>query len=141
MKLSVSSFIAGALFGAGLTVSQMINPYKVISFLDISGQFTGQWDPSLAFVMLGALIITFIGYRFVLKKGSPLFGEKFHLPTKFSIDKPLIIGAVLFGVGWGIAGLCPGPALAGIGLNGVNGIIFLTSMLVTIGLYRKFLTS
>lgn len=141
MKLSVSTFIAGALFGAGLTVSQMINPYKVISFLDISGQFTGQWDPSLAFVMLGALIITFIGYRFVFKKDSPLFGETFHLPTNFSIDKPLIIGAVLFGVGWGIAGLCPGPALAGIGFNGVNGIIFLASMLVTIGLYRKFFTS
>jgi len=97
MKLSVSTFFAGLIFGAGLTVSQMVNPTKVIAFLDI----TGDWDPSLAFVMGGALIVTFIGYKFVLKSTTPLFEKNFRLPTRKDIDTPLLLGAALFGIGWG----------------------------------------
>lgn len=132
MKLPLSTFLAGLIFGLGLTISQMVNPEKVISFLDI----TGDWDPSLAFVMGGALLTTFFGYRFVLKKPSPLFSEKFRLPTRRDIDKPLIIGASLFGVGWGLVGLCPGPALANLTFAGQNGIIFIMSMLLSVIVFR-----
>lgn len=132
MKLSLSTFIAGLIFGAGLTVSQMVNPTKVIAFLDI----TGDWDPSLAFVMGGALLVTFIGYKFVLKSRTPFFDERFRLPTRKDIDGPLIIGAALFGIGWGLAGLCPGPALASLSFAGQNGLIFVASMLGSIAAFR-----
>lgn len=132
MKISLSTFIAGLLFGAGLTVSQMVNPDKVISFLDIFGN----WDPSLAFVMGGAMIVTFMGYKLVLKNAAPFFEEKFRLPTRKDIDSPLILGAALFGIGWGLAGLCPGPALASLSFAGYNGLIFVASMLVSIILFR-----
>lgn len=133
MKLPLSTFIAGLLFGAGLTVSQMVNPDKVISFLDLAGD----WDPSLAFVMGGALIVTFIGYKLILKNAAPFFEKKFRLPTRKDIDSPLIIGAALFGIGWGVAGLCPGPALANLSFAGYNGLIFVASMLVSIVLFRR----
>ncbi len=132
MRLSISTFISGLLFGGGLTVSQMVNPNKVMSFLDIFGD----WDPSLAFVMGGALIVTFIGYRLVLKRERPLFEDGFRLPTRTDIDPPLLIGAGLFGVGWGLAGLCPGPALASATFGGINAYIFLGTMIMTILLYR-----
>jgi uncharacterized membrane protein YedE/YeeE len=132
MKLSVSTFIAGLIFGAGLTVSQMVNPSKVIAFLDIFGD----WDPSLAFVMGGALLVTFLGYKVVLRSPAPLFDERFRLPTRKDIDSPLIIGAALFGIGWGLAGLCPGPALASLSFSGQNGFIFVASMLGSIIAFR-----
>ncbi len=132
MRLPVSTFIAGLLFGGGLTISQMVNPEKVIAFLDI----TGNWDPSLAFVMGGALIVTFIGYRLALKRETPFLEGRFRVPTRKDIDAPLILGAALFGIGWGLAGLCPGPALAGIGFAGTNGLIFVASMITTVALYR-----
>ena len=132
MKLSLSTFIAGLIFGVGLTISQMINPAKVLAFLDISGD----WDPSLAFVMGGALITTFIGYKFILRNSTPLFEKGFQLPTRKDIDAPLIIGASLFGIGWGLVGLCPGPAISGVGISGINGLIFLGTMIGTVILYR-----
>ena len=137
MKLSVSTFIAGLLFGAGLTVSQMTNPQKVISFLDV----TGDWDPSLAFVMGAALLVTFIGYKFVLRApttfiSSPFFDTRFRLPTRSDIDIPLIAGAALFGIGWGLAGLCPGPALAALSFAGPNALIFTAAMVAAIAAYR-----
>lgn len=132
MKLSLSTFIAGAFFGAGLTVSQMVNPDKVISFLDISGD----WDPSLAFVMGSALAVTFVGYKIVLKNNAPFFEDRFRLPTRKDIDAPLIFGAALFGIGWGLAGLCPGPALASLSFAGVNSLIFVAAMLATMTIYR-----
>lgn len=132
MRLPISTFIAGLLFGGGLTVSQMVNPKKVISFLDI----TGDWDPSLAFVMGGALLVTLVGYSFVLKRSEPLFDEKFRLPTRKDVDAPLLIGAALFGAGWGLAGLCPGPALASASFAGMNAYIFVGTMVVTIFIYR-----
>ena len=136
MRLPISTFIAGLLFGGGLTVSQMVNPAKVISFLDI----TGDWDPSLAVVMGGALIGTLLGYQLVLKRKGPLFDEKFRLPTRKDIDGPLIMGAALFGIGWGLAGLCPGPALASASFAGLNAYIFVGTMVATIFIYR-FITS
>ena len=132
MKLRLATFFAGLLFGLGLTVSQMVNPEKVIAFLDIFGD----WDPSLAFVMGGALVVTLIGYRFVLKSAKPLFEAKFRLPEKRDIDKRLIIGSGLFGVGWGLSGLCPGPALANFSFGGNNAIIFTISMVATIAVFR-----
>lgn len=132
MRLPISTFIAGLLFGGGLTVSQMVNPEKVISFLDI----TGDWDPSLAFVMGGALIVTLVGYRLVLKRKTPLFDETFRLPTRNDIDAPLLMGAAVFGIGWGLAGLCPGPALASASFAGQNAYIFVGTMVATIFAYR-----
>ena len=132
MKISISCLLAGVLFGCGLTVSQMINPAKVISFLDISGN----WDPSLAFVMGAALTITSIGYRTVLKRKIPLLVDKFQLPSRGDADAKLIFGASIFGIGWGIAGLCPGPAIASISFGGNNSIIFVTTMTTTIFIYR-----
>jgi len=134
MKLPLSTFFAGLIFGAGLTISQMVNPEKVISFLDIAGR----WDPSLAFVMGGALVTTFLGYRFVLKNPAPLFADKFRVPTRKDIDKSLIIGALLFGIGWGFVGLCPGPALANLTFAGQNGLIFISSMLLSTIVFRKW---
>lgn len=108
---AIFSLIAGLLFGLGLAVSGMTNPAKVIGFLDV----TGNWDPSLAFVMGGAVLVTAFSFRLVERRPAPIFSDIFHLPTKNDIDRPLISGAAIFGVGWGIAGLCPGPAIASIG--------------------------
>lgn len=132
MKVSLATFFAGLLFGAGLTISQMINPEKVIAFLDVSGN----WDPSLAFVMGGALFVTYIGYKLVLRRSTPLFEGRFRLPTRRDIDAPLVAGAALFGIGWGLAGLCPGPALAALSIGGMNALIFTSVMVATIALYR-----
>lgn len=110
----IASLGCGLLFGVGLTVSQMINPAKVMAFLNLFGD----WDPSLAFVMGGALLATTLGYRIVLGRKAPVLASHFQIPTRKDVDVRLIGGAVLFGVGWGLTGLCPGPAiaLAGTGL-------------------------
>lgn len=103
----IVSLLAGLLFGLGLVVSGMVNPAKVLNFLDIAGS----WDPTLAFVMGGALLVTVPGFRLVLKREAPILDGRFHLPERNDIDLPLVIGAVLFGVGWGLGGFCPGPAV------------------------------
>ncbi|NNE58785.1 MAG: YeeE/YedE family protein [Hellea sp.] len=132
MKQAITGFIAGGVFGAGLLISQMTNPSKVIGFLD----FFGNWDPSLGFVMVGALITTFFGYRWVLKKPAPAFHTTFHLPTSKDIDLSLVSGAALFGIGWGLSGLCPGPAVAASTLGGLDILYFLGPMILTIAVYR-----
>lgn len=116
----------GLIFGIGLVVSGMANPAKVLNFLDVFGT----WDPSLAFVMGGAVIVTFIGYQLVLKRDKPLMAESFHLPTRADIDAPLIIGPVVFGIGWGLGGFCPGPALTAIGLGEMGTLLFVPAMLI-----------
>jgi uncharacterized protein len=107
----VYTFLIGIIFGTGIALSGMANPAKVLNFFDIAGS----WDPSLAFVMGGALLVTFIGYRLVLPRKAPLFDSSFHLPTSKLIDARLVGGAAIFGLGWGISGFCPGGALPALG--------------------------
>ena len=107
MKNSVA-LVCGILFGMGLAVSGMTNTYVVLGFLDLFGA----WDPALAFVMGAAVLTTLVGFRWVLGKGSPIFAGQFYLPTSSEIDKKLLGGAVLFGIGWGLYGYCPGPAIS-----------------------------
>src|SRR5690606_34138225 len=120
MQLAIS-FVCGVLFAFGLALSQMVNPAKVLNFLDVAGQ----WDPTLAFVMGGALLVTIPAFRFILRRPHPLFGQKFYLPSRHDIDARLVIGAIIFGIGWGMAGLCPGPALTAVatGLLPVLGFV------------------
>lgn len=121
----LSAYMIGLIFGLGITVSGMGNPAKVINFFDI----TGSWDPSLALVMAGALMVTFIGYRIVLPRPKPIQDEKFYLPTSRSIDRRLLGGAAVFGVGWGISGFCPGGALPVIGTLQPAVLVFVASLL------------
>ncbi len=131
---ALSGLLAGFLFGIGLAVSQMTNPEKVLAFLDIFGG----WDPSLMFTMGGALVVTAIGFRVVLHRG-PVFSEKLHLPTSKDIDSRLLTGAALFGVGWGIAGYCPGPAVAGLAINPAETVVFILAMIAGSQLERLWM--
>jgi uncharacterized membrane protein YedE/YeeE len=122
----VFSLLAGIIFGAGLTLSDMVNPARVSNFLD----FAGSWDPTLMFVMAGGLAVTTLGYRLIFRRDSPVAGGKFHLPTQRQIDLPLVGGSALFGVGWGLAGICPGPALTDLVTLEPKVFIFVAAMLV-----------
>lgn len=124
--------IAGLLFGLGLTLSRMIDPAKVLGFLDVAGR----WDLSLALVMAGAAGTAAVGFRFVLGRRAPLFAEAFTLPTARRVDRRLLGGAAVFGVGWGLAGLCPGPALADLGLVAWPVFIFVAAMLAGMALFE-----
>jgi uncharacterized membrane protein YedE/YeeE len=126
------SWIVGLIFGLGLGIGGMANPAKVKNFLDVAGTF----DPSLAFVMAGAVIVTFVGYRLVLRERSPLFAEQFHLPTAKKLDASLLIGPALFGIGWGLSGFCPGPAITSLPLMAKGTLIFVPAMLAGVGLAR-----
>lgn len=125
MSFLVNLFL-GLLFGAGLVISGMVDPAKVTNFLDLAGA----WDPSLAFVMAGAVIVAFFGYRVVLKRPAPVVGGKFHLPGVTGIDRRLVTGAAIFGLGWGLSGFCPGPALTGLGLGAPGTLAFVPAMLI-----------
>ena len=131
-------FVIGLVFGIGLLVSGMSNPAKVLNFLDLGGSAAGNWDPSLAFVMAGAVTVTFIGYRLVLRRAGPLFGEKFQLPTRRELDARIITGPAIFGVGWGLAGFCPGPALVALGYGSRAAFIFVAAMFAGMWLARFF---
>ena len=134
MKLIMISLASGILFGAGLVLSQMANPDKVINFLDI----TGNWDPSLIFVMLGALSITLLFFRKILKRPRPLFDGQFYLSSKSVIDNPLLIGAAFFGIGWGISGYCPGPSVAGLGLGTSEAVVMIGSIYLGFMAHRLY---
>ena len=114
MTRLITALIIGSIFGTGLAIAGMLNPSKVVGFLDIFGD----WDPSLAFVMGGGVLLNAIGHRFVMKRKAPVQCATFSMPTSTIIDKPLVIGSAIFGVGWGLAGLCPGPVVASLLLNG-----------------------
>ena len=122
----IFSLLAGVIFGAGLTLSDMVNPARVTNFLDVAGS----WDPTLIFVMAGGLAVTTLGYKFIFRRSSPVVDEQFHLPTQRQIDLPLIGGAALFGVGWGLAGICPGPALTDLVTLEPKVLVFVVAMLV-----------
>jgi uncharacterized protein len=123
-KLSV--FLSGLLFGAGVTVSGMVNPAKVLNFLDIAGT----WDPTLICVMAGGLAVTTAGYRLLFRRDTPLFAKAFAVPATQAIDAPLMAGAALFGLGWGLAGFCPGPAIASLVFGRSEAMLFVGAMLV-----------
>ena len=118
------SLVCGIIFGMGLIISEMINPEKVLGFLNIFRD----WDPSLAFVMIGALIISTPVFHLFKKNDKPLFSSSFSIPTNKEIDKKLIIGSTLFGAGWGLIGLCPGPAITSLALLNISSINFVLSM-------------
>ena len=120
-----AALLAGALFGAGLTIAEMINPRKVLAFLDLAGD----WDPSLALTMGGALLVTAVGYRLVLRRPRPVLDEIFRLPPTRAIDGRLVTGAALFGVGWGLGGYCPGPAISAVAMGAVEPWLFIAAML------------
>ncbi|WP_371377157.1 DUF6691 family protein [Thalassotalea aquiviva] len=123
----IIALISGILFGLGLAISGMVDPEKVMGFLDI----TGNWQIDLAFVMGGALLVFVPGYFLIVKhQDKPILSKKFSLPSKTDIDKPLIVGAVLFGIGWGLAGLCPGPAIASLSYPTADLLYFVAAMLV-----------
>lgn len=123
---TILTLLTGALFGTGIAMSGMANPAKVINFFD----FAGTWDPSLAFVMGGAVIVTFIGYRLVLQRPKPVFEPTFDVPTNQKLDARLMMGAGIFGVGWGIAGFCPGGALPALGTLDSRVVIFVIALIV-----------
>lgn len=127
----ISALCAGLIFGLGLTVSEMVNPAKVLAFLDLFGD----WDPSLAFVMGAAVLVTSIGYRLAWRRRSPVFAERFELPGNRKIDSRLAIGSVLFGIGWGLVGLCPGPALAALSFGGLQAWAFLAALTAGVFLF------
>lgn len=120
MTRLITALIIGAVFGIGLAIAGMLNPSKVSGFLDVFGD----WDPSLAFVMGGGVLVNAIGHRFVMKRKAPIQIATFSMPTSTNIDKLLVIGSVIFGVGWGLAGLCPGPVVASLLLNGQAMLMF-----------------
>jgi len=132
MGRNLSALLAGLVFGLGLTVSQMVNPAKVLAFLDLFGN----WDPSLAFVMGAALAVTAIGYRLAWRRPAPVFADRFQLPGNRRIDARLALGAVLFGIGWGLVGLCPGPAIASLAIGGAPAALFLAAMAAGMALFE-----
>lgn len=122
-KVLIAGLI-GLIFGTGIAVSGMANPAKVLNFFD----FAGTWNPSLAFVMGGALVVTAIGYFFILKRPAPVFDRTFHLPTRKDVDAPLLAGSAVFGIGWGISGFCPGGSIPALGLGEPDALIFVAAM-------------
>lgn len=128
----LTSLVVGLVFGIGLCVSQMINPAKVLGFLDIAGN----WDPTLAFVMAGALVTALPGFLVARRWSSPVLTGRFYLPTRTDIDFSLIAGAVLFGVGWGLVGFCPGPAIAALGFGDTQVMVFMVAMLAGMLFHR-----
>ncbi len=126
------SFVAGLVFGFGLLISGMTNPAKVIGFLDLAGQ----WDPSLALVMAGAIAVGVVAFALVKRRQTTNLGLPMSLPLATHIDRRLVIGSVMFGVGWGLAGICPGPALVLLGAGAAKGLIFVAAMLAGMGLFE-----
>lgn len=122
------SLTSGLIFGIGLILSGMANPAKVQNFLDVFGN----WDPSLAFVMGGAILVTAPGYFLLRKQEKPLFADMFQFPTRTDLDKPLLIGSAIFGIGWGLGGFCPGPALTALSIGSLGTLVFVVAMLVGI---------
>lgn len=128
----VVNLALGLLFGIGLVISRMSDPAKVLNFLDLAGT----WDPSLAFVMGGAVIVAFFGYRLVLKRDRPIVGSSFRIPTRTELEPRIFVGPAIFGFGWGLSGFCPGPALTALGLAAPGTLIFVPAMFVGMWLAR-----
>ena len=132
VKQNVISFVVGFLFAIGLAVSGMTQPQKIIGFFNIS-----HWDPSLIFVMIGAVGVHLISYPLVKRRQSPLLESKWHVPTRRDVTPRLMLGSALFGIGWGLAGFCPGPALASLAAGDVRTVVFVVTMILGMLLFRK----
>lgn len=130
--LVFASLLSGLVFGLGLIVSGMANPAKVLGFLDVAGV----WDPSLAFVMAGAIAVASVAFALARRRSHSLLGAPMQLPSARHIDRRLVIGSLLFGVGWGVAGFCPGPALVGLGMGAGKALVFVAAMLAGMGLFE-----
>ena len=126
MNKNIAALVSGLLFGLGLAVSQMVNPAKVIGFLDVAGR----WDPSLAFVMVGAIGVAFVFFRIILKSPAPKFDPLFKVPDIKAIDRNLIVGSGMFGMSWGLVGFCPGPAISSLAYGRIEPVIFLAAMFI-----------
>ncbi|MDU6819792.1 DUF6691 family protein [Leclercia adecarboxylata] len=131
--LVIFAFLCGLMFGVGLLISGMANPEKVLGFLDLSQP----WDPSLAFVMIGAIAVGIVGFALVKGKKRAFCGVPIMLPANNAIDRTLVVGAILFGLGWGLAGICPGPALVLLGAGVGKGLLFILAMLVGMWLVNR----
>ncbi len=134
MMRNFLTLVSGLLFGLGVTISGMVNPMKVLNFMDITGAF----DPTLLFVMGAGLAVTVVGYRLVLRRQTPIFANRFHLPEITAIDARLLGGAALFGIGWGLSGFCPGPAIASLVFGQMQSIAFVAAMAVGMVVTRAF---
>jgi uncharacterized protein len=134
MAQLAAAFVVGIIFAIGLAVSEMINPARVIGFLDVAGR----WDPTLLLVMTGALAVTVPLFPVILRRSKPLLATQYGLPTQTRIDKRLIFGAAVFGIGWGLAGFCPGPALAALASGSSSVILFVLAMVVGQWLASRF---
>ena len=125
MLMMITALVAGAIFGAGLAIAGMLNPAKVVGFLDIFGM----WDPSLGLVMAGGILVNATGHYFVLRRNRPVFDVRFDLPSSNNIDRQLLIGSTIFGIGWGLAGYCPGPVVASLLFQPADMLPFLVTLL------------
>ncbi len=134
MQKNLYSLFAGLVFGFGVSLSGMTNPNTVINFLDI----TGNWDASLVFVLCSAVITAIIGFRWVLMQPHPVCDTQFHLPTKQTLDSKLLLGSAIFGVGWGLAGYCPGAAIAALATLNQEVYVFVVAMLIGLYFSKKF---
>jgi uncharacterized protein len=132
VRIPIASLVTGTIFGAGLALSDMINPARVLAFLDLAGQ----WDPSLAFVMGGAIVPMVIAYAVSRRMRTPLFDKSFFIPENRLMDSRLLIGAALFGIGWGMVGFCPGPAIAGLVMGAWQPWLFVAAMLGGMWIHR-----
>jgi len=131
MPIILAALSSGLVFGIGLIISGMANPAKVLGFLDLAGA----WDPSLALVMVGAIAVAMLAFRMARARTTSLLGEPLRLPTASHMDRRLVLGSLLFGAGWGIAGFCPGPALVALGLGEVKALVFVIAMLAGMALF------
>ena len=131
-KHVLSALLVGLIFGIGLILGGMTNPAKVIGFLDLFGN----WDPSLAFVMGGAISVGLVAFRIASGRPTSLLGEPMRLPTRKDIDQRLILGSLVFGAGWGLAGFCPGPALVALGTGSIKAMIFVAAMLTGMAVFE-----
>jgi uncharacterized membrane protein YedE/YeeE len=134
---NASALLTGLLFGLGLAISQMVNPNKVLDFLDVSGN----WDPSLLLVMAGAVGVAMLAFRFVVRRGQPLFESEFNLPRLTKVDRRLLVGSAIFGAGWGIGGYCPGPGIAALSAGSVDALVFTAGMVLGSLLYGRLVAS
>jgi uncharacterized membrane protein YedE/YeeE len=129
---AIYALVAGLVFGTGLIVSGMSNPAKVLAFLDLAGR----WDPSLAVVMATSIAVAALGYAIANRRGTTLLGGTLSLPTTRDIDRPLVVGALVFGAGWGLAGMCPGPGVVLVGAGRAQGVVFVVAMIAGMGLFE-----